>query len=119
MKERAHVIGSSMPHRIADHNRGGAMTDGRGVETFNCLGIAARGVFGYVHHLKTQRPGEAHRFFGRAEKKIVGPILGIASDGAGTEKRSYGNGHAGSLGNLGYWTDIIFMGSRGAVGFDL
>ena len=71
-----------MANRIAGHDSLCPIIDGRGVKPFHRLWIASGRVLGHIHHLKAQRPCIAHCLFGGAQQKVVGPILGIAADGA-------------------------------------
>ena len=76
-------------------------------------------VFGHVHHVETERDRILHGILGSAQQEVVSPILRIAPDGAGADKRRRLDGNASALHDLGDGPNVILMGAGGAVGLDL
>jgi hypothetical protein len=84
--QRLRAAGRGVAYRIANDNGGSTAVNSCRVKTLDGLGIAAGGVFGYVHHLQPQRPGKSHGALGGAQEKIVSPVFRVTADRAGAEK---------------------------------
>ena len=108
-----------MSRCVAEHQCARAAVDRRGVELLHRFRIAARGVFGRVHHLEAQRHRIFDSMFGGAEQKIAVPALGVAPNGAGSQERGDLNRKPRLLHDLGDGTNVVFDRARGAISRDL
>ncbi len=119
LDQRDHTHRSGMSHSVANDDGLGSAIDGRGVHALDGFRIAACGVFGDVHHVEPVRHRELHRMLSRSQQEVVGPVFGVAADGAGPDEGRRFDGNSGALHNLGDGPDIVLMGARRTVGLDV
>src|SRR4051812_17579617 len=92
--QRSDPRGRNVPAGVADHDGARATLDGRRVKTLYRFGIAARGVFGYVHHFEADGTREGDGALGGFEQEVVSPVFGVAADGARSDEGGYFDGNA-------------------------
>ncbi len=119
MHERNYAHGSGVPAGVADHDGLGAAGDGGAVHALDSLGIAAGRVLGHVHHIEAERDSVLYGAFRGAQQEVIGPILGIAPDGAGADERRRLDGNTSALHDLSDRPDVVVVGARRTVGLDL
>ena len=104
---------------VANNDGARAATDRRGIKTLDSRGIAASGVFRHVHGIEAQGDGKLDGLFGGLEKEVVGPIFGVAADGARSDKSRGFYGEAGALDDFGDGADVVLVSAGGAVGLNV
>src|SRR3954470_521101 len=116
--ERECAHRSSVSGRVADHDGAGATINRCLVETLDHLRIAARRVFGDIHHAKSQRNRVFHGALSGLQEEVVGPAFGVAANWTGAQERCRFDIEAGSLHDLRDRTNIVLMSAGGAIRAD-
>src|ERR1700722_4982298 len=119
MHKRHHAHRSSVTDGIADYDCFRAAADCGAVHAPYGFRITARGVLGDVHYLETERDRIFHRVLSGAQKEVVGPVFGVASDWAGADKCCRLDRNASALDDFGNRADVVLMGAGSTVGLDL
>ncbi len=117
--QRDHAHRRRVTGGIADHDGLRAVANRGAVEPLNGFGIAAGGVLGHVHDVEAEPDRILHGVFRGALQEVVGPVFGVAADGAGADEGRHLDGNAGGLHDLGDRTNVVLMRAGCAVGLDL